>query len=190
MPSASSPTSITDLHALTLVDGLPVQVDGRQIRYREVRLRETNVADERIAQRQAERVVTVAGKPTLLVSDADFRFGLTARHIEAFECDGVRIPQAIIDLELVGKLSPHDLGLIEQRIFLLELAAEVRYGNISQADFEAIASGQRAPDGGAPQPGGQAACVGQLDAEPQSGPALLTDFVRDAANCTPAGDGR
>lgn len=179
-----------NLHKLTLVDGLPVESAGKTLRYRIVHLRETTVADERIAQRQAERVVSVAGKPTLLVSDADFRFALTARHIEAFECDGQRIPQAVIDLELVGKLSPHDLGLIEQHIFLIELAAEVRYGNISQADFEAIASGQRQPDGGAPQPGGQTARVGQPAAEPRSGPALLADFTGDAADGAPAGAGR
>lgn len=178
------------INVLTLIDGLPVESAGKTLRYRIVHLRETTVADERIAYLQAERVVNVAGKPTLLVSDADFRFALTARHIEAFECDGQRIPQAVIDLELVGKLSPHDLGLIEQRIFLIELAAEVRYGNISHADFEAIASGQRQPDGGTPQPGGQTARMGQPAAEPRSGPALLADFIRDAADGSPAGDGR
>lgn len=178
------------IHTLTIADGLRVQSAGKDICYRIVHLRETTVADERIAQRQAERVVSVAGKPTLLVSDADFRFALTARHIEAFECDGQRIPQAVIDLELVGRLSTHDLGLIEQRIFLIELAAEVRYGNISQADFEAIASGQSQPNGGAPQPGGQTARVGQPAAEPRSGPALLADFTGDAADGASSGAGR
>lgn len=178
------------LSKLTLSDGLPVESAGRTIRYRLVRLRETNVEDERIAQRQAERVVNVAGKPTLLASEADFNFALTVRHIESFECDGVRIPQEMIDPELAGKLSTHDLGLIEQRIFLIELAAEVRYGNITEADFEAIASGQRQQAGGAPQPEGQTARVGQPVAEPRSGPALLADFVGVPTDGAPAGAGR
>lgn len=41
------------IHTLTLTDGLPVQSEGKTIRYRTVHLRETTVADERWAQRQA-----------------------------------------------------------------------------------------------------------------------------------------
>lgn len=180
------------LQTLTLADGLPVQSEGKTIRYRTVHLRETTVADERWAQRQAERVVVVAGAHKLLVSDADFRFALTCRHIEAFECDGQRIGQAVIDLELLGKLSAHDLGLIEQRIFLLTLAAEVRYGHISQADFDAIASGTKQPDQahGAPQPVGQVAELGAAAAQPEPGPALLADYAGHAADSAPARHGR
>jgi len=184
------------LHTLTLTDGLPVQAEGKTIRYRTVHLRETSVADERWAQRQAERVVVVGGAHKLLVSDADFRFALTCRHIEAFECDGQRIGQAVIDLELLGKLSPHDLGLIEHRVFLLTLAAEVRYGHMAQADFDAIASGsQEAPAaaaeaGQSPQPVGQVAGLGEAAAEPQPGPALLADYAGKPAHRASARHGR
>jgi len=51
------------LHTLTLVDGIPVERDGKTLRYRTVRLRETTVADERAANRLAERVMTVGGVP-------------------------------------------------------------------------------------------------------------------------------
>ena len=118
----------TELHKVSLIDG---------------------VADERMANRLAERVVPVSGKPTLLVSEADFRYALTMRHIEALECDGQKIPQALIDLELFCKLSSNDLelfcklsgndlGLIESKVFLLTLAAEARCGNLTEAEFEAM----------------------------------------------------
>jgi phage FluMu protein gp41 len=186
----TSPQTIGDLFALKLVDGLTLTSDNRPIKYMTVRLRETSVADERIAQRLAERVVLVGGQHKLLVSDADFRYAMTIRHIEAFECDGQKIPQALIDADLVGKLSSHDLGLIEQRVFLVSLAAEVRYGNMSQAEFELIANGRAPGAPTSPQRGGQAADLGQAVAESEPGPALLADYVRDPADGAPAGGGR
>jgi len=181
---------IDDLYTLTLVDGLPTESQGKTLKYRVVKLRETNVADERIAQRQAERVVLVGGVHKLLVSDADFQFGMTVRHIEAFICDGQKIPQPMIDLELVGKLSSHDLGLIEQRVFLISLAAEVRYGNITPEEFDRIVSGG-APTQAvqtSPQREGQAADVGQAPAQSQSGPALLADFTGTDASGAASGN--
>lgn len=187
---STSPSEPSDnLFRLVLADGLPATSGDRELRYRVVHLRETNVADERAAQRQAERVVPVGGQPRLVVSDADFRFAMTVRHIAAFECDGQRIDQALIDLDMVGRLSSHDLGLIEARIFLIELAAEVRYGNLSEADFNAILAGTKAAPTAAPQPVGQAAGLGQVGPEPEPGPALLADYVGDTAHGTPAGHG-
>ena len=186
---------IDTLHTLTLADGLPTERDGKLLRWRTVHLRETTVADERSAQRLAERVAMVGGVPKLLVSEAEFRYALTMLHIEAFECDGQRIGQPVINLDLMGKLSSHDLGLIEQRVFLLTLAAEVRYGNISQDDFDAVVAG-RAPAAkpgaaaAAPQPVGQAASVGPAGLDAQPGPALLADYAGDAAAGATAVDGR
>lgn len=181
---------IEDLFKLTLVDGIAVEREGRTLRYRQLRLRETTVADERAANRMAERVVTVGGVPKLLVSEADFRYALTLRHIEALECDGMRLEGPVLDLELFGKLSSHDLGLIEQRVFLITMAAEVRYGNLSQDEFDRIAAGDAAPATAAPQPQGQAAELGPSGPGTESGPALLADYAGDAAHGTPAGDGR
>lgn len=180
---------IDDLFKLTLVDGLRVVSEGKELRYKGVRLRETNVGNERIATRQAERVVEVRGVSKLIVSDADFRLALTAQHIEAFVCDGLTIPAALIDLALVDRLSHHDIGLIEQRVFLITLAAELRYGNITQETFDAVISG-KAPEGGgkAPQPVGQAPGVGADAASPESGPALLADFSGSPAGVAPAVD--
>lgn len=182
--------NITDLFSLTLVDGLPLTSEGHVIRYHQVKLRETSVADERIAQQLSERVMMVGGTPRLMTSEADFRYAMTMRHIEAFVCDGQRIPQAMINLDLIGKLSSHDLGLIERRVFLITLAAEVRYGNLTQAEFEAVVAGRAPQAAAAPQPGGQTETLGQPAADPQSGPALLADFVGGAAAGTVARDGR
>ena len=176
--------AIHDLYTLTLADGLSATVDGREIRYRTVRLRDTNVGDERAAQRLAERVVTIGGAPRLLVSDADFRFALTMRHIESLHCDSYTIPQGLVDLELMGKLSSHDLGLIEQRVFILTLAAEVRYGNITQVQFDELmsATAEPAKPAPAPQPVGQAAALGSHAPDAEPGPAMLADFSgRDPA---------
>lgn len=187
MDSKSPPASsrIDDLFELLLVDGLPVEVDGKTIRYRMVRLRETSVANERKAEEQAERIVMFNGAPRLVVSEAEFAFAMTVQHIEAFRCDGVTIPATAIDRALVGKLSTHDLGLIEKRVFLITLAAEVRYGNISEAEFNAYVSGTAPAAPASPQPEGQAPDVGADSHAGEPGPAVLTDFTRnDAARKT------
>lgn len=183
---------IADLFKLTLVDGIRLTAEGREIRYTQVTLRETNVADERAATRLAERVVTMGGLPKLLVSDADFRYALTMRHIAKLAADSATVLDgALLDLDLFGRLSSHDLGLIEQRVFLISMAAEVRYGAMSQADFDALLRGERAGTTGAtaPQPVGQAGRARQPGADAQPGPALLADFAGGPAGGAAAGHG-
>ena len=182
---------IDDLFTLRLVDGLKAESAGKHLFYKVVHLRETSVADERMANRLAERVMNVGGVPKLLVSEADFRYALTMRHIEAFACDGQKIPQGVIDLELFGKLSSHDLGLIEERVFLITMAAEVRYGALTQDAFDELVSGAKTQAAQpSPQPSGQAAELGQADPESESGPALLASYVGGPAGGTAAGHGR
>lgn len=189
---AEAEAVITDLFRLELADGLPAESQGKALRYKVVRLRETGVEHERKAIQAAERVMVVNGVPRLLVSDSDFRFALTAQHIEAFECDGNRIPAALIDLALVGRLTSHDFGLIEQRVFLIELAAQVRYGKVAQADFDRLLRGETAEGAppAAPQPVGQAAIVGAPADAGEPGPALLADYAGSSAAGPAAGDGR
>jgi len=165
-----------DLYTVTLADGLPVEREGKTIRYRVVKLRETNTADEREAVRLAERVVMVGGQPKLLMSDADFRFALTMKHVDAFRCDSLVIERSMIDLDVMGKLSPHDVGLIESRVFLMTLAAEVRYGNLTQQAFDEAWAGSKAPTA-APQPLGQAAGSGAGFAADQPGPQMLAAYA-------------
>lgn len=188
MTSHATPS---DLYTLTLTDGLPGHLDSRPVRYRQVRLRETTVADERWATQAAERVMWVGSEPKLLVSDDTFKAALTARHIAAFCCPGLAdVPGDVIDLELIGKLSPHDWGLIEQRVFLVEMAAELRYGNMSQAEFDALLKGGQPAGAAAPQPVGQVAALGHLVAEPGPGIEMLAMHAGGDAHGPAAGDGR
>lgn len=191
MDTQAPTTAIDDLFKLTLVDGIKTTAAGREVRYLHVTLRETNIADERAATRMAERVVTVGGQPKLLVSDADFRYALTMRHIAKLAADGNTVLEgALLDLDLFGQLSSHDLGLIEQRVFLINMAAEVRYGTMSAADFEALMRGEMDATASAPQPVGQAEVSGQPGAVDQPGPALLADFAGAAAGGAAARHGR
>lgn len=182
---SASPTSsrIDDLFQLTLVDGLPATAGEKEIRYKVVKLRETSVAHERKAEQMAERAVEVNGKYLLLVSDSTFKHVMNMLHVEAFVCDGTEIPAALIDLGLYDRLSPRDLSILEERIFLISMSAEVRYGNMTEEQFEAICDGL-APVVGqqSPQPSGQAPNLGAPAHQRESGPAMLADFTRNNAD--------
>lgn len=177
---------IDDLYTLALVDGLSTMQAGKELKYQTVRLRETNVADERAAVRMAERVVVVGGAPKLLVSEADFRFAMTMRHCERFVCGDQALVQGLIDLDTFSKLSNHDLQLIEERVVLITLAAQVRYGLITHQEFESFLSGKQASNV-APQPVGQAADVGGSPSVDQSGPEMLSDFTGAGAQGSAGG---
>ncbi len=181
--------SIPDLLSLSLVDGLKAKRGDKEIFFKLVRLRETTMGDERRALQLSERVVYVAGQPKLMASDGDFRFAMTLMHIEAFECDGIRLDGPLIDMELLGKISPHDFGLIEQRVFLIEMALQVRYGLMAADEFTKAFEPQSAK-AATPQPVGQAADVGSTDPVSGPGPALLADFAGSPAGGATAGDGQ
>jgi phage FluMu protein gp41 len=177
--AASSPADRPDdLFTLTLLDGLPAMLGDKEIRYKVVKLRETTVADERKAEREAERCVQVNGAWRLVVSDSTFKHVLNMLHIESLTCDDTVLSGHLIDLDLYDRLSSRDLSRIEERIFLVSLAAEVRYGNMTQAEFEAICDGLApATSPQPPQPSGQASDVGALADQSGSGPAMLADFA-------------
>lgn len=188
--ASSPPGRIDDLFQLTLADGLKAESAGKEVRYKVVKLRETNVADERKAEALSERAIQVGGSYKLLVSESNFKHALNMLHIESFHCDGLEIPQAMVSLELYDKLSSHDLEMIEERIFLITLAAEVRYGNMTQEDFDNTMAGiVTHPASQSPQPSGQTSGVGAADERSESGPTLLADFAGDAANGQAQGHG-
>jgi phage FluMu protein gp41 len=181
-PTPHYTPDIESLATLQLVDGLPADMGGKTIKYRTVRLRETTVADERAAVRMAERVVQIGGLHKLLASEGDFRYAMTFRHIAWLECDGQKLLQDSIDLEVASKLSPHDWQLIETRVMLMELAAQVRYGLITPEQFDLLANGGKlADEQESPQPLGQVAGLGAQAAGAELGPALLADYAGQAA---------
>jgi len=187
--AASSPSGrIDDLFTLTLADGLPATMGGKDIRYKVVKLRETSVADERKAEQIAERPVEVNGKWRLLVSDSTFKHVLSMLHIEALICDDMTLQGALIDLDLYDRLSHRDLATLEERIFLISLSSEVRYGNMTEEEFDAICDGLAPVVGAqAPQPSGQTPDVGAAAHQRESGPAMLADFTGDDAHGTAQG---
>jgi phage FluMu protein gp41 len=186
-PTATPTTQ--DLFSLTLRVGLPVERDGKTIHYRLVKLREVDVSDERWAVRQAERLVLWQGQPRLVVSDVDHKLALTARHIEAFVCDSLRLDRDLIDLDLVGKLKPVDLAAIEERVFQIEVAAKVRYGEITQAQYDEMFSAP-VETPAAPQPVGPAAVDGAAAPADGSGPVMLADHSGQGAAGAASGLGR
>jgi phage FluMu protein gp41 len=172
----AKPSVLADLYTVSLHDGLPVVRDGKTIRYKVAKLRETTVADERFAAQAAERVVFVAGQPKLLASDSEFRFALTMRHVDKLVCPGIgELDQSVMDLELFSKLTPYDLAQIERRIFLVEASAQIRYGLITQQQFDEMC-GPLSKQVDSPQPEGSGAVSGAPASESGSGPAMLADF--------------
>lgn len=178
-----------DLFTLSLREGVPVLRGDTTIRYKTVKLREITVDDERWAVRQAERLVLWQGQPRLVVSDPDHKLALTVRHIEAFLCDSQRLDGDLIDLALVGKLRPFDLAAIEERVFMIELAVKLRYGEITQEQFDQVFGGSQVEDVRAPQPVGPAAVPGAFAPADGSGPVMLADRSGSGAGGQVAGVG-
>lgn len=186
----SQDTSIPqELLTLHLRVGVPAERGGTTIFYKVVKLREITVADERWAVRMAERLVLWQGQPRLVVSDPDHKLALTVKHIEAFVCDTQSLGPELIDLDLIGKLRPFDLAAIEERVFMIELAAKLRYGEITQQEFDSIFGG-KAQDVRAPQPVGPAAVTGAAAPADESGPVMLADRSGAGADQQAAGLGR
>ena len=197
MTSQSTPSAeslpvyrIDDLFKLTLMDGLKTTAGGAEIRYQVVTLRETSVADERKAERESERAVNVNGAWKLLVSESNFKHVLNMLHIDSLRCDDQVLPKEVIDLDLYDRLSPRDLKAIEERVFLITLSSEVRYGNMTQQEFDLIAAGLAPVQPHSPQPSGQAPELGAPADQFGPGPAMLADYARNDAKGPAASHGQ
>lgn len=178
-PAATAGVTLDNLHDLTLFDGLPVERGGKQLRYKQVRLRAVGVKDNRWAVRAAERVAMIGKEPALLMSQPEFMLGLTARHIEKIYAPGQpEITTDEITLDLMGELSTHDLMLIEQRSYLVEIAEQRRYGLLTDAQFNALILGTGPKETTSPLPAGAAATAGADAAAPGAGPQMLSELTR------------
>ncbi len=165
-----------EIFTLHLIDGLQSNVGGKPVFYKTLQLRETNVDDELIAVELAERVVYINGKPTLLLSDEVYRVVLTMRHVDKFQCAGLDdIGLDVLDLNMFRRLSTFDMQRIEERCLLISLAAQVRYGLITAADFDKMIGGDDEKGPHVPRSEGQAEGVGSVGAEHQPGPSMLAD---------------
>lgn len=185
-----------DLYTVHLVDGLPTQIDQKSVCYKTVRLREINVNDMTAATEMAERLVTVRGKTVLVMSDELYSKAISTRYIKQFEAAGLQpIGQELLNLDLLGKLNPYDLARIEERIALLEMVTQARYGLIDTKQLDAYLEsldehGRRRPDPAleatsAPQPQGQADELAQGGASAEPGPAMLASHAGGPATRAP-----
>ncbi len=171
-----------DLLRLTLVDGLPTRVDGKSVVYKQVILRETTVADEIKANALAEKLVMYQGKPVLAVNEDTYTLAMTMLSCERFVCAPYDdIDQTVMSLDLFGKLSRPDLAMIEERVSLVELSAQVRHGLLSEQEFAQLFNGTTSDKPPTKQPEGQAAAVAEADGS--TGPDLeqLTDRTAERA---------
>lgn len=171
-----------NLTILQLADGLPSQIGKQEVRYKTVHLRETAVEDEMKAVEMAERVVMHNGKPMLLMSNEVYRVAYNMRHIEKFVQSGFDdIELNILNLKMIGMLSPHDMHLIEERILLIEMAKQVRYGLMTQEAFDRVFSGAEQKEAAhVPRPEGQIEGLGEDGTQHQSGPQRLSDNTADS----------
>ena len=156
--------STKNLNTVTLIDGLPTTLGADTVYYKTVILRPATVAMDLRAVELSERIVYIEGKPKLLLSDEMYRVAMTMLRIERFVADGSGlgdIDHPLIDLKMMGRLSPQDLEKIEQQTALMDLAAQVRYGNITQEEFDDFfnATPNTQKKESAPQPTGEAGDV-------------------------------
>lgn len=174
-----------DMYVVHLKRGLPATKPngpgGQPLKffYKTVRLCETDMGDERAANRLSERVVLWLGEPRLLQSEVDFKFALTMQHIERFEAGHDKLHKGEFDMATVLKLHPSDWALIETKVYYLNLHVRLRYGEISQAEYDRIVGGKAPAQ--APQPQGPAADAGAHGAASESGPVMLADLTGQGA---------
>ena len=167
-------TEIIDPKVVILQYGLKTEIDGKEVPYTRVILRPATVAMDMQAIELSERLVMIGGIPTLKMSEEIYRIAMTMLRIERLECTDSNvnpIDHTLIDMRLMGKLHPYDMSRIEQGILLHDMTESLRYGNITQAQFDAVfAKDQPAKDTDkAPQPEGESGeAVAELAANPRA----------------------
>lgn len=154
---------VNQVNRVVLHDGFKTEIDGKTVPYTLIKLRPATVAMDMRAIELSERLVNVGGVLTLKMSEEMYRIAMTMQRIESIECTDANvkaIDDKLIDLKFLSKLHPMDLARIEQQILIFDLYESYRFGNISQAQFEAALCGDAEPETAAPQPAGE----GETDA--------------------------
>ena len=152
----STQISATDLNQVKLHDGIITEIDGKPIPYTRVILRPATIAMDMRAIELSERLVMLNDVPTLKMSEEIYRIAMTMLRIDRIECTDSNIKpigHELIDMRLMGRLHPYDMVRIEQAILLFDLSESLRYGNITQQQFDDVfAKKDKKP---APQPSGE-----------------------------------
>lgn len=142
------------LNRLNLVDGYASTIDGQPVVYKAVELKETTVADEDAAIEAASRPVKTREGWKLLLNEEAYRRHLVLRAIKALHCPGHHaIEGSLLD---AGQFSTWDWYAIESRLVLLEMAGQLRHGQIEPDEFsEAVARALGDTSDEAPAPPGR-----------------------------------
>lgn len=139
--------SSTDLYTVELVGGLRLRNarTGADAVYKTVMLRESCEAYLHDAIRQVQELRRTPDGMRLVHNQALFEAARIAAHIDRFTGSGPDLVSADIDLAVLGKLHPLDVALIAERLMHIELAAQLRWGMITQDEYELILLGKSHP---------------------------------------------
>lgn len=166
---------VRKLYTLELKDGIKVTQGTTEVVLRTVRFRDISYTDETVATAAAERLVHIQGVPQLLLSNAAFKTALNFQYIESIGGPALTLGRGEFTMEMVGRIHPLEWQVIESRVYVLELAAQLRYGQIDPAQFKRWLAGEMPAQ--APQPVGQAEDQGAAPSQSVPGPAVLTDLT-------------
>ena len=180
-----------NIHRLILIDGLATSINKQDIIYKEVILRETTVADERKAAEGSERAVRLPdGTWRLLSSDDLYAQHMALQSIVAFKASGVEdLDQHVLDIDMLGKLSVYDMQAIQNRMLLIESAAQLRHGLITEQQFSDLQQGILSEDDEPPSPERQAEELEHADSQSVAAVERITPESRASDESPPAGDG-
>lgn len=172
---------MNDLQQLTLVDGLSIRQGDSDVVYKSVTLRESTVADEIKAAELAQQVGELNGRVVFAPNTDIYTHAMTMLCIVEFSGQGLEpLPAHAINLQTFGRLSRGDVSLIEERMQLIELSAQVRFGLITQQELDAALAeslGDEREAAQSKQPAGQDTELGEPDHSNGGQPVL--EYVVD-----------
>lgn len=160
-----------DPKVVELHDGIVTTINDKSVPYKRVILRPATVAMDMQAIELSERVVMISNVPTLKMSEEVYRIAMTMLRIERFECTDASmspIGHELIDMNTIGRLHPLDMAKIEQGILLFDMTESLRFGNITQAQFDAVFNNTAKPQqDNTPQHAGEARGADQVAKKPR-----------------------
>lgn len=147
---------MSELHKLQLVGGLELERQGgspvllKTVVLAEARERHIHQALKSVQELRRDPT----GRVVLVHNEALFEAARVAAQIESIgsETEGLVLRQPDIDINLLGKLHPLDVALINERLMELELAAQRRWGLISEDSYNLAQQSKRLATGAPPTP--------------------------------------
>lgn len=134
-----------DLYTVQLIQGLTVKnLKGRGDGvYKIVCLRESCERFLHDAIRQVQEMRRGPDNSYHLVhNQALYEAARIVQHIDKFVGGGPDLHASDIDLSVLGNLHPLDVMLIQEKLFCIEIAAQVRWGLMDQEEADLILNGR------------------------------------------------